>query len=123
MTNNTTSLQKTARLAGLLYLLLAIIGAYSLMYVSSKIIVRGDAVTTAKNMLADEFLFRTGIAGNFISVILFLFMVFVLYKVLKPVNEHQAKLMVALVVVQVPINFIIGVFSICLLYTSPSTRD
>lgn len=104
--------KKTARTAGLLYFILAIVAVYDLMFVSSKIIVRGDAVTTANNMLANEFLFRTGIVSNFISVILFLFLVLVLYRLFKPVNEHLAKLMVALVIVQIPVNFIIGAFKI-----------
>ena len=107
MKQTVDSLKKTARLTGLLYLFLAITGAYSIMYVPSQTIVRGDAVATANNILANEFLFRTGIVIHLISVTLFLFLVLVLYRLLKQVNEHQAKLMVALVIVQVPIVFLI----------------
>ena len=39
------SSNRTARFAGLLYLMLAIIAPYGLMYVPSRIIVRGDAAT------------------------------------------------------------------------------
>ena len=106
-----TSLKNSARLAGVLYLLLAITGAYGIMYVPSKIIVRGDAVTTATNMLANELLFRTGIVSQLISVTIFLIMALVLYRVFKQVNEHQAKLMVAFVIVQVPIVFLIETFN------------
>ncbi len=77
------------------------------MYVSSQTVVRVDAVATANNILANEFLFRTGIVIHLISVTLFLFLVLVLCRLLKQVNEHQAKLMVALVIVQIPIVFII----------------
>ncbi len=104
--------KKNARIAGLLYLLLAIIAPYGVMYVPSKTIVRGDAVATANNILANEFLFRTGIVSHLISVIIFLFLVLVLYRLLKQVNEHQAKLMVALVIVQIPIVFLIETFKI-----------
>ena len=107
MEGNNTSRKNTARLAGLLYLILAIAGFYGLMYVSRQIIVRGEAVATANNILANEFLFRTGIVIHLISATTFLFMGFVLYKLLKQVNEHEAKLMVALVVVQIPIVFIL----------------
>jgi hypothetical protein len=51
-----TSLKKIARLAGLLYLIVDITGYYSIMYVPSKIVVQGDAVATANNILANEFL-------------------------------------------------------------------
>ena len=52
MENKVNSLRKTAKLAGLLYLILVITGVYSIMYVSSQIIVQGDVITTAKNILA-----------------------------------------------------------------------
>jgi hypothetical protein len=106
MENKVYSLKKTARLAGLLYLILVITGVFSIMYVSSQIIVLGDTVTTAKNILAKEFLFRAGIISDLISNTIFVLLVLVLYRMFKQVNEHQAKLMVALVVVQIPALFI-----------------
>jgi len=104
--------KKTARLAGVLYLLLAITGAYSIIYVSTKIRVLGDAVATADNILAHEFLFRTGIVSSQVSNIIFLFLAFVLYRLLKEVNEHRAKLMVAFVIVQIPIGLLNGALDI-----------
>ncbi len=104
--------KKTARLAGLLYLALVIIAPYGIMYVSSKIVVWEDAAATAKNILANQFLFRTGIVSSLISEVLFLLVVWVLYRLFKQVNEHQAKLMGALVIVSVPISFLGNVFKI-----------
>lgn len=112
MENNAHSLKKTARLAGLLYFLLVITGVYIIMYVPSQIIVQGDAITTAKNILAKEFLFRTGIITDIISNTIFVFLVLALYRLLKQVNEHQAKLMVVLVVVQIPFVFMMETFNI-----------
>lgn len=106
MENKVYSLKKTARLAGLLYLILVITGVFSIMYVSSQIIVLGDTITTAKNIHAKEFLFRAGIISDLISNTIFVLLVLVLYRMFKQVNEHQAKLMVALVVVQIPALFI-----------------
>jgi hypothetical protein len=105
MENNANSLKKTAKLAGLLYLFLVITGVFSIMFVSSQIIVQGDTVTTAKNILAKEFLFRTGLIIDLIGNTIFVLLVLVLYRMFKQVNEHQAKLMVALVVVQIPAVF------------------
>jgi hypothetical protein len=103
--------KKIARISGLWYLLLAITGAYSMMVVASKIYISGDAVATANNILANEFLFRSGIAGQLISQTSFVFLVLALCRLLKHVNEHQAKLMVALVIVSVPIAFVAELFS------------
>ena len=99
---NSTSLKKTARLAGLLYLILVITGVYGIMYIPSQIFVAGDSVATAQNMLSNELLFRTGILNDIISNTIFLLLVLVLYRLLEHVNENQAKLMVALVIVQIP---------------------
>ncbi|MFC1481755.1 DUF4386 domain-containing protein [Candidatus Neomarinimicrobiota bacterium] len=112
MGNNANSLKKIARLAGLLYLILVITGVFGIMYVSSQIIVQGDAITTAQNILAKESLFRTGIINDIISNTIFVLLVLVLYRLLKQVNEHQAKLMVLLVVVQIPAVFIMEALNI-----------
>jgi uncharacterized protein DUF4386 len=104
--------KNTARLAGLLYLIMAIIAPFGIMYVPSQIIVWGDATATAHNILAKEFLFRTGIASELIGQVLFLLVVWVLYRLLKPVNEHLAKIMCVLVFVSVPISFLGNVFNI-----------
>lgn len=109
---NSSSLNKTARLAGLLYLLLVITGVYGIMYIPAQIIVAGDSVSTAKNMISNEVLFRTGILNDIISNTIFLFLVLVLYRLFKHVKENQAKLMVALVIVQIPFAFIMEAFNI-----------
>ncbi|MFA6271139.1 MAG: DUF4386 domain-containing protein [Candidatus Paceibacterota bacterium] len=110
--NKMYSLKRIARLAGLLYFFLIITGMYIIMYVPSKIMAEGDAVTTAKNILSNEFLFRTGIIGDIISNTIFVFLVLILYRLFKQVNGHQAKLMVALVIVQIPAVFIMEAFNI-----------
>ncbi len=107
MINKEYSLKKTARIAGLLYLVWVITGIYGIFYISSQIIVQGDAVATAKNMLTHEFLFRTGIINDIISNTIWVFLVFTLYRLLKQVNENQARLMVVLVIVQIPAVFFI----------------
>lgn len=47
-------LKKTARLAGLLYLLVVIAGPFVLIYVPNKLFVPGDATATAGNILAHQ---------------------------------------------------------------------
>jgi hypothetical protein len=107
--------KKTAKLAGLLYFVFAMLAIYGSMYVPSQIRVPGDAMATAKSILDHEFLFRTGVASNIIGLTLFLFLVLLLYGLLKPVNEHHAKLMVGLVMVGIPIDFLGNVFKLAAL--------
>jgi len=114
MEAQTSSPKKTARIAGLWYLLLVIVGIYGLKFVQSQIIVEGNSVATTNNIVAHEFIFRTGIFSNIIGNIIFIFLVLALHRLLKPVNEHWAKLMVVLVLVQIPVSFVIELFN----YTS-----
>lgn len=99
--------RKTARIAGLLYLILAITGSFGIMYIPSKFFAKGDATTIANNIMTNEMLFRIGIVVNLISIIIFIFLVLKLNRLLKKVNENHALLMVTLVVVSVPISFLI----------------
>ncbi|MGH8250386.1 MAG: DUF4386 domain-containing protein [Steroidobacteraceae bacterium] len=98
--------QKTARTAGLLYLVHAAAGIVSLVYVPSQIIVRGDAAATVSNILAFEPLFRFGIVAGLICYTTFVLLPLVLYKLLSPVASGAAVLMVAFAVVSVPIAFV-----------------
>lgn len=103
-----TSLKKTARVAGLLYLVMVLTSLYAHVYVPLQIFVKGDAVATTNNILANEFLFRTCIVVGLIEATIFLFLVLNLQRLLKEVNNHLARLMVALVGVQIPFAFILA---------------
>jgi len=100
------STKKIARIAGLLYLLLALTGAFSLVYVPSTLIVSGDATATANNITSSELLFRTGILSGLISNVIFVFLVLALYRLLKEISRKQAILMVILVVISVSTTFV-----------------
>jgi hypothetical protein len=100
------SIKKTARLSGILYLLMGITSAFGLLYVPSKIIIAGNAAATAKNIIASESLFRIGIASTLIGQVIFIFLVLALYHLFKSVNKTHARLMVILVAVAVPTAFL-----------------
>lgn len=91
------SVNKTARLAGLLYLVLALLSAFGLTYVPATLIVPGDAATTAQNIIASESLFRFGFMSNLMTFTVNIFVALLLYKVLKPVSKRAASLMVILI--------------------------
>ena len=83
-----------------------------MFYVPSQINMRGDAATTAQNILSNEFLFRTSIVNDLVSSTIWVFMVLVLYRLFKHVDERQAKLLVALVIVQIPVALVTDAFNI-----------
>lgn len=97
--------KRTARIAGLLYLIVVICGIFSLAYVPSKLIVRNDAVATFNNISSSETLFRLSIVSSVVCYTAFLLLPLVLYYLLKPVNQLYARAMVLLAVVSVPISF------------------
>lgn len=105
------SIQKLARMAGLQYLVIVITGFYGILYVSSQITVKSNAAATMQNMLNHEFLFRSGITAKLIGTIAFIFLVLVLYRIFKSTHEYRAKLMVFLVIVQIPIVFVLVTFN------------
>ncbi len=76
-----------ARMAGFLYLVLALVGPFSLMYVPTTLIVPGDAATTASNIMASEGLFRMGLVGEAIIFSVEIGLVVLLYVLLKSVSE------------------------------------
>ena len=86
-TKEMNSLKKTARIAGFLYLILAPLTAFPLFYVSSSLIVPGDAAATANNIMASEGLFRAGIASDSVVFLIEIVLIVMLYVLLKPVSK------------------------------------
>ena len=99
------SKKKAARIAGLLYILLALTGVFSLVYVPTSLVVFGDATATAENIRSSELLFRSGILSGLVSNVIFVFLILALYHLLKEISHKQAMLMVTLVVISVATGF------------------
>jgi len=95
--------RRPARQAGLIYLLLTIAGVFTLMAVPGRTIVDGDATATAARILGAESLYRAGIAVGLLNSVVFLLLAVALYRLLVEVHASLAKLMVMLVLVQVPL--------------------
>ena len=99
----THSIVKTARTAGVLYLVVIIFGMFAELYVNLRLIVPGDAALTASNIIADEALFRAGFISGLFHHTSFLLLVLVFYRLLRPVNKNLALLMLVLGLGAVPI--------------------
>jgi len=93
---------KTARIAGSIYLIPWIFSLVAMM-LRQNLIVPGDAATTANNIMASKSIFSLSIILDLVVQVVFIFLVLLLYKLFKPVNKNQAVLMVVLFLVSVPL--------------------
>lgn len=105
MNHSTANLQNKARTAGVLYLVIVIFGFYGIMYVSGQIHAPGNAEATLNNLLANEFLFRTGTLSHLLNTVVFAMMVILFYQIFRHINEFLALLMVVLVVLHVSFEY------------------
>src|SRR5213594_525205 len=90
-----SSTRNPGRVAGVLYLLL-LAAPLRLIYIPSKLFVRGDATATANNIAAHDLLFRLGIVADLFCGVVLIFLALALYHLLKEVNQRLAVLMVIL---------------------------
>lgn len=94
------SRNRLARVAGLLYLVVAVGGGFA-EYVRSSVRVPGDAAATAAAIVQHATLFRAGFAADLVDFTCFLGVGLILYALLKPVNGPVAVSMLAINAVSV----------------------
>jgi len=95
--------KRMARIAGSLYLVVAVLGGFAELYVRARTVVPGDAAATAENIRGSATLFRFGFASDLVQATFFLFTAMALYLLLRHVNELVARAMVVIVAVSVAI--------------------
>ena len=81
-----TSPNVYARVAGILYLIIAIAAIFGPTFVRSNLVVPGDAATTANNIMASGSLFRAGIVSYLVIFLSEIVLSVLLYVLLKPVS-------------------------------------
>ena len=89
---NNESVQRYARMAGVLFLTSIIAGGFGEAYVPSKLIVSGDAAATAANLRASDLLFRASFASYLVEAVCDIALSLVLYVLLRPVHRNLALL-------------------------------
>ena len=87
--------RKTARMAGLFYLIF-ILTTVLAAYIRGRFIVSGDAAATAINIMSSQGLFRVGFVIELVSAVFFVLAAWALYVLLKPVNKNLALLFLLL---------------------------
>jgi hypothetical protein len=81
-----------ARVAGLAYVLVIMLGMFSVGFLVESNIVSGNDAATVNNIMANELLFRIGIAGEIMMFVLVVLLSLALYVILKTVNRNLALL-------------------------------
>lgn len=87
-----------ARIAGVLYLIVAIFAAFPYS-VFNGLYIAGDAATTAANVVAKAGVVRIAVISNFVMVTAWVFLALTLYRLLKHVHKGTANAMVVLVAI------------------------
>ena len=83
-------MKKLARIGGLLYLVIIVLGLIGEAVIRERVIVSGDAAATAANLRSLELLWRLGIASEFVLLICAVALLPILYTLLRPVSPLLA---------------------------------
>jgi len=112
---------KTAGKAGLLYLIVAIFGGFAHFASRLQLIVPNNSSATVQNIRDSESLFRIGFIADLIQLSCFVFLVLILYKLLKSVQKDYARTMLVIALIGVPIAAInmVHQFAVLLLLNNP----
>ncbi|MFC4554890.1 DUF4386 domain-containing protein [Georgenia faecalis] len=105
-----TDLKRLGRVAGILYLAVAITGGFSEGYLGPSLYVAGDAGATSGNLAANPGLVRLGVVAHLADAVFFVLTAVTLYVLLKHVGKHAARLMVLPVVIAAGIKATSTVF-------------
>jgi hypothetical protein len=95
-----TSPQLYARSGGMLYLVLILVGLFSVVFARERLIVSGDPTATAANLMAHPQLWRVGIGADLFMHVLDVPIMLVIYSLLRPVHKNLALLVLLFNLVQ-----------------------
>ena len=107
---NVNSVKKTARIAGILYLLVGIFGGFAEGYLEPKMYAAGNAAVTAGNVTANAGLVRLGVVADLLDGTFFLILALVLYVLFEQVSKSVARTLLALVMIAVAITCLSALF-------------
>ncbi len=106
---------KSARMTGILYLFVILLGIVSEGIVHNLIIVTGDITATVNHITAYESIFRLGFVISLARFVVFVFMVLALYRLLQSINKDWSIVMVVVAL----ISLSVGMVSLLFQYTAP----
>ncbi len=117
--------QRTARIIGVIYLVVIVCGMFSEAFVRSALVAYSDASLTVKNIVKSELLFRTGIVSDIIVLFGDIAISILLYILLKPFDKIITLLATSfrLIVVAVSAVNVFNMISVLLLTSGSGYLD
>jgi hypothetical protein len=94
-----TNTKLLARTAGVVYLLMAILGGYAQLGVRASIHVPGDAATSAQNLVVDATMFRLALVADIAMATAFVVVGILLFLLFRDVDRHAAVVLVVFVAI------------------------
>ena len=94
MEKEMSSTKKTARLAGMMFLMMVVFGLFAEVMFRQKLFVANDVAVTANNILSNVFLYRAGIVSDILMALSYLLTALLLFKLLSAVDQKMASVMV-----------------------------
>jgi hypothetical protein len=88
--------QRAARIAGFLYLVVIVGGAFAEAWVRGRLVVAGDALATAQNIRTHQLLYRWGFIVELVYCVCNVPLILILFRLLRIVNRNVAAMMLAL---------------------------
>src|ERR671939_377126 len=87
-----TGPRQLARIAGALYLINIVLGAFAISIVPAIVVVAGDAAATAHNIQTHELLYRLGLVAHLVVTVTNVPLALIFYELFKVVNRRLALL-------------------------------
>src|SRR5215470_17745442 len=104
-----TSTNNPGRVAGLWYLALVLIGPLRLMYIPTKLFVRGNASATVSNIAAHQPLFRAGMIADLAGVVVLVMLALAFYRLFAGVDRNLAVQVVIFGGIMPAVLYLIGI--------------
>jgi uncharacterized protein DUF4386 len=108
----TISLKKTAKLAGLFWVLSSLATFFNLQIVRSKLFFPNDAASIAANIIDNESLYRAGIAGYLFAQLFLLCFGLTIFRLFKDANKTWSTFFLSSILLTVALAFVNAVFKI-----------
>ncbi|MGW8225061.1 MAG: DUF4386 domain-containing protein, partial [Anaerolineales bacterium] len=105
-----SSIKRTARFAGFLYLVVFLLGIFGELFVRQGLYLPENAGVTASNLMASDSLFRLSLVTDLVRQAVLVLLPLVLYRILKPVSKGVAAVMAVFALVTVPIAMVTLLF-------------
>src|SRR5690348_5334410 len=96
--------RQLARIAGALYLINIVLGAFAISIVPAIVVVAGDAAATAANIQTHELLYRLGLVAHVVVTVTNVPLALIFYELFKVVNRRLALLDAFLILVATAIE-------------------